>query len=119
MSTITPTVEDLPVTLPSDRRIKLITWAGMVNGDAGAPAEMSESADRSIQVTGTFDTSTIVWEGSNDGVTYATLNDPQGNLISKTAAAIEQVVEVCRYMRPRVSAGGASTALTAILLVRR
>jgi hypothetical protein len=116
---ITPTIEDLRVPLPTDRTVQMVTWAGMVNGDSGAPLAIPEAADRSIQFIGTFDTSTIILEGSNDGTNYETLTDPQGNDISKSSADLEQVVEVTRYIRPRVTAGGGSTAITAILLVRR
>jgi hypothetical protein len=99
--------------------VVVVTWAGMVNGDVGAPVEMGDFGDRSIQVSGTFDTSTIVLEGSNNGSNYLTLTDPQGNALSKTSEAIEQVQEVPRYTRPSVTAGGASTSLTMTLLLRK
>lgn len=116
--TISYASDELPVP-HTDRRIYVVTWTGLVNGDSGTAFEMPEAADRSVQFTGTFDSGTILWEGSNDGSNYATLTDPQGNSISKTAASIEQIVELTRYMRPRVSAGGAATALSATLLVCR
>jgi hypothetical protein len=98
--------------------VSIFTWGAMANGDSGDPVERPDAADRTIQFTGTFDTTTIVWEGSNDGSNYITLTDPQGNAISKTAAAIEQVMEVTRYMRPRVTAGGGSTAIVPVLLIK-
>lgn len=70
-----------------------------------APFEMVEWADRSVQVVGTFNGGTVVIEGSNDGQNWVTLTDPQGNAITKTAAFIEQLLEVTRFVRPRVSLG--------------
>lgn len=98
----------------------VIQWSGLVNGDDGDPLEMPGSADRSIQFTGTFGVGgTIVLEGSNDGTNYVTLTDPQGNAISKTAAGIEAVLELTRYVRPRVTGGDGTTSLVATMLVKR
>ena len=98
----------------------VITWTGLLNGDDGSPVEMPGSSDRSIQFTGTFGVGgTIVLEGSNDGTNYVSLTDPQGNAISKTAAGIEAVMELTRYIRPRVTAGDGTTSLVATLLVKR
>jgi hypothetical protein len=73
-----------------------------------------------VQFAGTLSVGgTIVLEGSNDGVTYYTLTDPQGNAISKTALGIEAVQEVVRFVRPRVTAGDGSTDLKAYLLIKR
>lgn len=119
MAVIIPTLEDLPIPLPTDRTVQVATWANMVNGDSGRPLAVPEAADRCVQFVGTFDTSTIILEGSNDGTNYEILTDPQGNDISKSAADLEQVVEVTRYIRPRVTAGGASTDISCVLLVRR
>jgi hypothetical protein len=98
----------------------VLSWTGLLNGDDGAPVEMPGSADRSVQFLGTFGVGgTIVLEGSNDGVNYVVLTDPQGNVISKAAAAIEGVLELTRWVRPRVSAGDGTTTLEAHLLVKR
>lgn len=95
-------------------------WSALANGDDGQPLELLDFADYSVQVGGTFGVGgTIVFEGSNDGVTYFTLTDAQGSAISKTAAAIEQVVETCRYVRPRVTAGDGTTNLAVTLYARR
>lgn len=103
----------------NDNSVQLITWAGLSEADSSpAPFEGPEWADRSVQIVGTFNGGTVVMEGSNDGTNWATLTDPQGNAISKTAAGIEQIEEVTRYMRPKVSAGTGLT-INVILLVRR
>lgn len=97
-----------------------ITWTGLLNGDDGAPVQMPGSNIRSIQFTGTFGSGgTIQIEGSNDGVNYVVLTDPQGNNISKTAGALEAITELTLYIRPRVTAGDGATNLSATLLIRR
>ncbi len=112
----------VPYTLVNPRTVGntvfIVTWTGLVKGDTGQPFENPGWADRTIQITGTFDTATCTWEGSNDGTNYVTLTDPQANALSKTAAAIETVLENTRYMRPAVAGTGGTTALTFTLVAR-
>lgn len=98
----------------------LFLWEGLLNTDTGQPVEAVGHADRTAQIVGTFSVGgTCVIEGSLDGTTYATLTDPQGNAISKTAAAIEMVAELTRYIRPNITAGDGSTDIDVYCLVRR
>jgi len=98
----------------------VVAWENIPNGDSGSPIEMPGSSVRSVQVGGTFGAGgTVVIEGSNDGTNYVTLTDPQGNALSKGAAALESVQEVTRYIRPRVTAGDGTTAIDVYLLLRR
>ena len=115
MATITPT----PATL-GDYAIKM-TWTPMANGDVGSPFDMMNYADRSVQVLGTFGAGgNLRWEGSNDlGTTWATLTDPQGNALDFTTAKIEQVMELAHWVRPKVTNGDGSTAITVVLVARR
>lgn len=106
--------------------IELYQWTGLTNAtsDTGAPLTLPEYADRSVQVKGTFGAGgTVVIEGSNDRKadtpTYATLNDPNGNALSITAAKIEQVLESTYLIRPRISGGDGTTDLTVTIMVRR
>ena len=97
----------------------IVSWAGLANGDDGEPVTFSHYADRSVQVVGTFGSGgTLRWEGSNDGINWAALTDPQGNALDFTSARIEQVSEAVRYARPRVTAGDGTTALSVHLLLR-
>jgi len=94
-------------------------WA-LANGETGNPLEFVSYVDRSVQVTGTFGAGgTVVLEGSNDGTNYHTLTDPQGNPLSFTAAGLLAVTEVCVFVRPRVTGGDGTTALTITLCIRR
>lgn len=96
------------------------TYAGMANGDDGKPLEQAENADRSVQVDGTFGLAgNLAIEGSNDGITYYVLTDPQGNSLNFTSGKIEAVTEATRFIRPRVTSGDGTTNLTVNMLVRR
>ena len=96
------------------------TWTGLLNGDSGDPILMPGSSVRSIQFSGTFGAGgTIVLQGSNDNSNWFTLTDFQGNAISKTSAALENVEELTLYVRPNVTAGDGTTSLTAVMLLGR
>lgn len=115
MANITPTVRR--VTDGGVRNVYIATWTSMGDADTGLPVAMAGGSDRSVQFTGTFASATVVLQGSNDGSNYVTLTDPQGNTISKTAAGIEQISELTRYVRP-VTSGGSGAAVTVSLLIK-
>lgn len=102
-----------------DGSARLVTYTGLSEADTSpSPLEWVEWADKSVQISGTFNGGTCVIEGSNDGTSWFTLTDAQTSAISKTAAALEQVVEVTRYVRPRVSAG-TGVSLSVHFVLRR
>lgn len=117
MATITPTLSDIS----GDGNVRKIVWAALTTTNAdGSPAEWIQWADRCIQFHGTFGVGgTIKLQGSNDGTNWYDLADAQGNAISKTAAGIEQVLEMTQFVRPYVSAGDGTTSLTATLVMRK
>jgi hypothetical protein len=103
-------------------RALVIQWTGLTQAtlDDGAPFEGADWSDRSVQIQGTFGTGgSVSIEGSNDGTNYQLLTDPQGNDITKTAADLEQITEITRYIRPRVTAGDGTTSLTVTIYARR
>lgn len=87
-------------------------------GDNGAPIQVPESPDRSVQFTGSFGGGTAVCEGSLDGVNYETLRDPFGNLLSFTGPGLKGISELVRSIRPSLS-GGAAGAVVAYILVKK
>lgn len=96
-------------------------WAGLLNTDTGAPLAVPLYADKSVQVEGTWGTGgALVFEGSIDGVTYYTLNDPQGNALTFATGTvrIEAVLENCTFIRPRVTGGDGTTNLSAKIIAR-
>lgn len=108
----------------------IVTWAALVGDGAGGTTgigvgvKRSDLADRTVQFTGTFNTTTIILEGSNDSTTgsdgtWGQLSTPQGTAISATAAAgPTQVTEACLWIRPRVSVGTGGSH-NAIVCARR
>ena len=119
MAVINPTI-----TKPAgDESVQRMVFTPMTKttDDVTAPIPFSQWADRSVQVLGTFGTGgSVRIEGSNDGgTTYAVLSDPQGNALNLTAAALEQITEVCELVRARVTAGDVTTSLTVAFLLRR
>lgn len=87
---------------------------------APIPDMYAAYSDRSASVKGTFGTGTVLIQGSNDaGATYNPLTDPQGNALSKTAVAIEQITEVAEMTRPLVTTPDGTTALQVDIVIRR
>lgn len=99
-----------------------IGWTPLANGDDGQAWDTQDFRDVSIQVLGTFGAGgNLRWEGSNEvtPTNWHTLNDPQANALDVTSAKTEQVLENTRWMRPRVTAGDGTTALTVRLWAGR
>lgn len=95
-----------------------VLWSNLGTNDTGAAVQLPRHGAISIQVGGTFNSSTIVIEGSNDGSTWTTLIDMQGSNMSFTAAAFKTLRDVPRYIRPSCT-GGTATALWVSLYARR
>lgn len=116
MATVNPSY----VTISDD--VVTATWTALTSANAdGAPIHprFNEYADRCVHILGTFDSATVLWQGSNDGTNYVTLTDPSSTAISKTAAAIEQVLESALFQRPNTSGGGGSQSVKVICVMRR
>jgi hypothetical protein len=108
----------------SGDNVIIVSWTPLTTTNAdGQPLEMPGSAARSVQVLGTFGAGgTVLIEGSNEAtpVNWHTLNDPSSTALSfQTPARTEAVLEVTRWIRPRVSAGDGTTSMTVHMLVRR
>lgn len=103
--------------------LHIVTWAALVGaGDVGAGVQMGGWADRTVQLTGTWAAGTVLMEGSNDSTDGANgiwlpLTDPQGVAISKTADALEAILELTRWVRPRCTV--AVTSVVVVMSARR
>lgn len=99
-------------------------WTGLLNGDTGVPVKVPLYADKTVQVDSAGATwgtgGAMVLEGSLDGVTYFTLNDPQGNALTFATGTtrIEAILENVVFLRPRVSGGDGTTSLSMKILAR-
>lgn len=108
MATIAPTITFLSKASPDAQNGAnvLVQWLAVTEADTCTAVEFTAFPDRSVQIGGTFGAGgTCVLEGSNDGTNYVGLVDPQGNAISATGAKLEQISEITRKTRPRISAG--------------
>ena len=93
----------------------VVSWAAMAGGDVGAAFNHpGPYGVASVQYVGTWGSSTLTFQGSNDGTNYVTLADPQGNALSKTADGLEAILEGAVYYRPNFGAG-TGTGLTVTL----
>jgi hypothetical protein len=107
-------------TITYDTNRATVVWTGLLNGDDGSPFSGFDWADASVQITGTFGSGgSINLTGTNDGTNYVVLTDPQGNALTKTSAAIEQISEGVKTFRPLVTAGDGTTSLTVTMYARR
>lgn len=100
-------------------RPNTVTWASLASGDSGAGIEVGYAKSLSMQLSGTFTATTVLIEGSNDGTTYYTMDDIEGTAISKTAAAFSEIRDRPKYIRPRISAGGASSDVTGVMYMTK
>lgn len=100
------------------KSVYIIGWS-LANGDTGTPLPLAQYADRSVQVVGTFGAGgTVAIKGSNDGVNFITLTDPQGNPLSFTSSGLEAITEMVAFVRPEVLAGDGTTNLTVTIAAR-
>lgn len=94
--------------------VKQRAWVALGTDDTGTGEILADYPDKTITVTGTWGGATLIVQGSNDGVTYITMTDPQGNALSKTANFIETILENPLYIKV-VTSGGTGTVLSAII----
>jgi hypothetical protein len=110
---------------------QLVSWSGLVTGsnDVGEKFECPGAADRSVQLTGTLGTGGVVTlYGSNldapsdtfNSTDWGALTDLDGNTLTLDAIGqIKQVREICRWIRPRITAGDGSSSLGVAMVARR
>jgi hypothetical protein len=98
-----------------------LTTNTVTNGAESAPF----LPDKTVFITGTFNSGVVTIEGSNAETAtgpYVDLVDPQGNAISAssgTSPVIEAILENPRWIRPRVSGVGASALDVDVILISR
>lgn len=101
------------------KSVYIISWKGMATGESGNSLPLAQYADRSVQVEGTFGAGGVISiQGSNDGVNYVTLTDPQGNPLSFTSAGLEAITEMVAFIRPVVLSGDGTTNINVTMACR-
>jgi hypothetical protein len=100
----------------------IIEWAAISGGDGGSWQLLGHYNDKCVHVYGTFSGgATITLQGSNQDSTPSSgfsLTDPTQTIISFIAEGGRQVLENPLYIRPVLTAGDGSTALTVRLVCR-
>ncbi len=94
----------------------------MGSADTGIAVESSHLSDQDLQVVGTtWDSATLVIEGSNDGgTTYRTLKpvntDDVSSLSFTTGNPSETILNNPARIRPRTSGGGVAPAVLKVAI---
>lgn len=112
---------DIQATLTSvgrgDGSTVVATWANVTSADTCHAVSLSEYADRSVHVYGTFDSATVTIQGSNnDGSSFATLADPTETTISISSERIRAILENTVLIRPSAAGGGGNQSLSIAIL---
>lgn len=97
----------------------LYTWTLTAADTEGMSIAPHEFGDRTVQFAGDFDGANATLQGSNDGTNWVALTDPQGNALTKSAGALETVMETPRYTKVTSSGGGGSQSITISIFCRR
>lgn len=112
MASVTPT------TSTPGGRTTAAQWI-LTNADSdGLPWPAPGAPDKTVQVSGTFDSGTVVIQGSNDpsAAVWSTMHAPDGAELSFTAAGIEAILENPLWIRPVVTGEGATASITIAIL---
>jgi hypothetical protein len=115
MATITPTLLD--ISSKQDGSVIRAIWTPVTEADTCAPVQFPQYADKSVQVAGTFGSSSTAVQGTIDGTNFAALTDQGGTTIAITAAGIKQVLQNAYQIKP-VTTGGTSQSLTISMIFR-
>ncbi len=99
---------------------KTVIWTPVTEADTFVAFQASGYADKSVQVTGTMGSATVLLKGSNDGTNYAGLTDPQGNAISFTTnTVIKQIEEATLWIQPTHSGGSSESVTVTVFMVKK
>jgi len=121
------TRDHVKVKTPHDGNAWVYEWSGLLQGDDGDWLPLPVHADKCVQAYGTWGVgAAIVLEGTNEeGDAPANpdvLHDPSGvnlTLSNAEGSRLKQALESPYKIRPRVSGGDGTTALTVRMIVIR
>lgn len=105
----------------ADSSAYLITWNLTTADNVGAALEMPEWADRTVQAFGTnWGGATLAIEGSNDGTNWVSLKSvATAAAIALTADGIVLLLELPRYIRPKLTTAGTAAVIAVTAAIRR
>lgn len=86
-------------------------WPGLATAEDGDSASLSKWPTKSVQVIGA---GAVDIEGSNDGVTWATLDDFEGApLAALTGGVVKDIMQNTAFVRPGNATGAAQVIIIA------
>jgi hypothetical protein len=99
--------------------VKQFLWVLTTADHTGDAVINVDFADRTLTAVGTWGGATMTVEGSNDGTNWMPLSDAAG-AADATAATNKAmtVVELTRFIRPRLTTPGSGATVTVVLLAR-
>lgn len=105
----------------ADSSALLVTWNLTTADHTGAALEMPEWADRTMQAYGTtWGGARLAIEGSNDGTNWVSLKSVADvTAIALTADGMALLLELPRYIRPRLTTVGVAAVIAVTIAIRR
>lgn len=119
-------VRALTIGVPTSQRTDVATWAALTQAtlDSGAPVNVEGARSLTAYLkSGTLGIGgAVLWEGSDDGVTFFQMFSEIGipAAISQVALLVANMLkERPRFVRPRCTAGDGTTTLVPVLIIGR
>jgi|SRR5215510_3186460 len=95
-----------------------VTYASLLTAETGLSIDLPIDAPmRSVQISGTFGAGgTVDIQGSNDGSNWFAMwsSFAKADLTGVTAAVLSDMVQNCKFLRPRVNGGDGTTNIQVI-----
>lgn len=113
MATIAPVITKVG---RQDNSTLLVTWTPVTKDDTCTAIALPEYSDKSVQVAGTFGTTSVAIQGSNDGTNFASLNDPTQTVIAITGPKIQAILENTVLVKPVTTGTDVTQSLTISIL---
>ena len=113
MPLIAPAIDTTIVGVPR------FIWSGIAAGDTFTAFTLAQQYGlaASVQAVGTFSSSVITMQVSNDGANWATAKDLLGNDITFSATGYSELSISAAYIRPSI-ASGTGSGLSVIMVLR-
>lgn len=114
---------EIPYTVQNvDGNLRVVTWAGLANGDTGQPYRGAHFSDCGFHVYGTFGVGgNARLQGTAETAVvpahWEPLVNPDYVVLNIGAASqlLDQILTRCYQMRPSITAGDGTTSLTVII----
>ena len=108
-------------------RVTTVSWLNVPQDDEGLYIELPNHQDKTVHFFGTFGGATASMYGSNDervisdpkNADWILLVDAQGNVMSKTSAAMERVIDNPRFLKSEVTGGDWTTSINIVMCAKQ